>query len=158
MVKKLQKTSSSKRAEMPLTKSVQDAAEQIWQAGLGAFNQAQAEGSKAFDALVKEGINFQHKTKSRAEEKITQAGQKITHLAADLSSQATGQWDKLETVFEDRVNKVLDKQGVPSGQTLEVLMARLDALTQQVEKLSAQRTTSKSAAKPSLKRVSKIKL
>lgn len=158
MVKKLQKTSSSKRAEMPLTKSVQDAAEQIWQAGLGAFNQAQAEGSKAFDALVKEGINFQHKTKSGAEEKITQVGQKITHLAADLSSKATGQWDKLETVFEDRVIKVLDKQGVPSGQTLSVLMARLDALAQQVEKLSAQRTVPKSTSKPSLKRVPKTKL
>ena len=38
---------------------VKDSANQIWLAGLGAFNKAQAEGSKAFEALVQEGVNLQ---------------------------------------------------------------------------------------------------
>ncbi|WP_296444252.1 phasin family protein, partial [Rhodoferax sp. UBA5149] len=56
MVKKLQKTTTTKKTGMPLTGSVKDSAQQIWQAGLGAFNKAQAEGTKAFEALVKEGV------------------------------------------------------------------------------------------------------
>ena len=67
MVKKLQKNQSSPAAHAALTGSVKDSAQQIWQAGLGAFTRAQAEGSKAFEALVKEGVTIQRKTQAAAE-------------------------------------------------------------------------------------------
>ena len=147
MVTKLQKTKTSTKTAAPLTGSVKDSAQQIWQAGLGAFNKAQAEGSKAFEALVKEGVSFQRKTKSAAEEKISEATSKMSNMASDISSKASGQWDKLESIFEDRVAKALNKLGVPSAKDVNVLIARIDELNKNVQKLSAKGTASKTVPK-----------
>lgn len=132
-----------------LSGSVKDSAQQIWQAGLGAFTKAQVEGTKAFEALVKEGVSFQRKTQSAAEEKINEATQKMTSMATDISSKASGQWDKLENIFEDRVAKALNKLGVPSAKDIDALIARIDALNASVHKLSP----TKAAAKPVAKAV-----
>ena len=147
MVKKLRKINPSKETDAPLTGSVKDSAQQIWQAGLGAFNKAQAEGSKAFEALVKEGVSLQRKTQSAAEEKISQATSKMSSMANDITSKASGQWDKLENIFEDRVAKVLNKMGVPSAMDVSTLIARIDELDRSVKKLSDKEQTPKTTAK-----------
>jgi poly(hydroxyalkanoate) granule-associated protein len=156
MVKKLHKINPSKEADAPLTGSVKDSAQQIWQAGLGAFNKAQAEGSKAFEALVKEGVNLQRKTQSAAEEKISEATSKMSSMANDISSKASGQWDKLESIFEDRVAKVLNKLGVPSAMDVNALIARIDELNKSVKKLSAKEAAPKAAAKTASKAAPKV--
>ena len=143
MVKKLQKISTSKKNSVPPAGSVKDSAQQIWQAGLGAFNKAQAEGTKAFEALVKEGVALQRKTQSSAEEKISEATSKMSTMATDISSKASGQWDKLENIFEDRVAKVLNKLGVPSAKDVNALIARIDELNASVQKLSAKGSSTK---------------
>lgn len=140
------KTAPTQKAGAALASSVKDSAQQIWQAGLGAFNKAQTEGSKAFEALVKEGVSFQRKTQSAAEEKISEATQKMTSMATDISSKASGQWDKLENIFEDRVAKALNKLGVPSAKDINTLIARIDALNVSVQKLTPAKA--KAAAKP----------
>ncbi len=147
MVKKLQKISASKKSGMPLTGSVKDSAQQIWQAGLGAFNKAQAEGTKAFEALVKEGVSLQRKTQSVAEEKISEATSKMSNMATDISSKASGQWDKLESIFEERVAKALNKLGVPSAKDVNALIVRIEELNQSVQKLSAKGAAPKAAVK-----------
>jgi poly(hydroxyalkanoate) granule-associated protein len=144
------KTTTSKKASIPLAGSVKDSAQQIWQAGLGAFTKAQTEGTKAFEALVKEGVSFQRKTQSAAEEKINEATQKMTSMATDISSKASGQWDKLESIFEDRVAKALNKLGVPSAKDVSALIARIDELNASVQKL-----TPKPVAKSPVKSASK---
>jgi len=163
MVKKLQKSSSSKKSALPISGSVKDSAQQIWQAGLGAFTKAQAEGTKAIEALIKEGVSMQRKTQSVAEEKISEASNKMSSMATDISSKASGQWDKLESIFEDRVAKALNKLGVPSAKDVNALIARIDELNKSVQKLSAKgaapkvaaRKTVKTAAKPAPKKVAK---
>ena len=169
MVKKLQKSASGEstpgkstgRHGLPLTGSVKDSAQQIWQAGLGAFAKAQAEGSKAFESLVKEGTSIQRKTQAAAEEKISEATSRMTAMAGDISSKASGQWDKLETIFEDRVAKALNKLGVPSAKDVNALIARIDELNKNVQQLSAKAASAskpvarKAAAKPAAKTVSK---
>lgn len=138
-------------AKSVLSSSVKDSAQQIWQAGLGAFTKAQVEGTKAYEALVKEGVSFQRKTQSAAEEKINEATQKMTSMATDISSKASGQWDKLENIFEDRVAKALHKLGVPSAKDIAVLIARIDALNASVQKLSPAKAAAKPAAAPVVK-------
>lgn len=159
MVKKLQKIKAPKKTSPPLADSVKDSAQQIWQAGLGAFNRAQAEGSKAFESLVKEGVTLQRKTQSAAEEKLSEASHKMSTIASDISSKATGQWDKLEGIFEDRVAKALNKLGVPSAKEIDALMARIEALNKSVQKLSEKaasgRAGAKTAAKPAAKSAAK---
>jgi len=153
MVTKISKKSAAKADTTAdaahLSASVKDSAQQIWQAGLGAFTRAQVEGSKAFEALVKEGVSMQRKTQAAAEERITEATHKMTTMATEISSKATGQWDKLETIFEDRVAKALNKLGVPSAKDVSALIARIDALNKTVQQLSAQSPakTAKAASK-----------
>lgn len=144
------KKATAKKSGKLLSNSVKDSAQQIWQAGLGAFTKAQTEGTKAFEALVKEGVNFQRKTQSAAEDKINEATQKMTSMATDISSKASGQWDKLESIFEDRVAKVLNKMGVPSAKDINALIARIDALNASVQKLTP-KAPAKTAAKPAAK-------
>ncbi|MBK1683295.1 phasin family protein [Rhodoferax fermentans] len=144
------KKATAKKSGKLLSNSVKDSAQQIWQAGLGAFTKAQTEGTKAFEALVKEGVNFQRKTQSAAEDKINEATQKMTSMATDISSKASGQWDKLESIFEDRVAKVLNKMGVPSAKDINALIARIDALNASVQKLTP-KAPAKAAAKPAAK-------
>jgi poly(hydroxyalkanoate) granule-associated protein len=165
MVKKLQKSASGESTSgkgmglhgLPLTGSVKDSAQQIWQAGLGAFAKAQAEGSKAFESLVKEGTSIQRKTQAAAEEKISEATSRMTAMAGDISSKASGQWDKLENIFEDRVAKALNKLGVPSAKDVNALIARIDELNKSVQQLSAKAAATpkpvarKAAARPAAK-------
>lgn len=143
----VKKTRASNHTGAPLSDSVKDSAQQIWQAGLGAFNKAQVEGSKAFEALVKEGVNLQRKTQSATEEKLSQASHKMSSLASDLSSRASGQWDKLEGIFEERVAKALNKLGAPSAQDIRALTARIDALNETVQQLTPHQAAPKAAAK-----------
>lgn len=136
-------------AEPPISgASVHDSAQQIWQAGLGAFNKAQEEGTKAFEALVKEGVRLQQQTQQAAEEKLAETASKMSSMATDMSAKASGQWDKLENIFEDRVAKALHKLDIPSAQDVSDLSARIDALTQTVQQLSAQVAALQKPAKP----------
>ena len=138
MVKKLKKLSAENTASAhtgaQLANSVKESAQQIWLAGLGAFSKAQAEGGKVFENLVKDGVGLQRKTQAAAEEKITEATSKMTDMANGITSKATGQWDKLENIFEDRVAKALNKLGVPSAKDVQALMQRVDELSKQINK------------------------
>lgn len=136
MVKKLQKMSAAKKSSPPLAGAVKESAQQIWLAGLGAFSKAQEGGGKVFEALMKEGLSIQRKTQAAAEEKISEATSKMANMAGDIQSKAGHQWDKLENIFEDRVAKALNKLGVPSAKDVEALIARIDELNKNVQKLS----------------------
>jgi poly(hydroxyalkanoate) granule-associated protein len=81
-----------------------------------------------FETLVKEGMSIQRKTQSAAEEKLSEATNKMAGMASEIASKATGQWGKLEDIFEDRVAKALHKLGVPSAKDLQDLSERIDAL------------------------------
>lgn len=155
MAKSAQKSGTAKTqaADPPLGDAVRDSAQQIWQAGLGAFHRAQAEGSKAFEALVNEGVAMQRKTQSAAQAKLAEASSRASELAAEVSSKASGQWGKLESIFEDRVARAMHKLGMPTAQDLHALAARLDELSRAVQALSAKTGRSAPAKKVAAKKV-----
>jgi poly(hydroxyalkanoate) granule-associated protein len=139
MVKKLQKLADKKTAsggapnlgqlfDSELASSIKDSAAQIWQAGLGAFAKAQGEGTKVFDSLVKEGVSIQRKTQAVAEEKFGEVSGKMTKLSEEVQSKAGQQWDKLESIFEERVAKAMGRLGVPTAKEMAALSARVAAL------------------------------
>ena len=140
------------RAQAPHTAGlVQDSAQQIWLAGLGAFSKAQEGGSKVFESLMKEGLSMQRKTQAVAEEKLSEANSKMANMAGDIQSRAGQQWDKLENIFEDRVAKALNKLGVPSAKDVDALVARIDELTKTVQKMATKAPAAKAPAKPTVK-------
>lgn len=108
--------------------TVRDSAQQIWLAGLGAFAKAQAEGSKVFESLVKEGSTVQRKTQAAAEDKFGDVGARMSGMAGEMGAKATQQWDKLESIFEDRTARALERLGVPTARYVQALEARLAAL------------------------------
>jgi len=160
MVKKLKQmaekqASSSGLFDSALASTVKDSAQQIWLAGMGAFAKAQAEGRQVFDALVKEGSALQKKTQSAAEERFGDVSSKMTSMAEDVTAKAGKQWDKLESIFEERTAKAMKKLGVPSSKDVEALMARIDALSAQVgasAKSAAKKTASRTGAKTTTKK------
>ena len=99
---------------------------------MGAFSKAQAEGGKVFEALIKEGTNLQKKTQGLAEERINAVTGKMTAMADGMSGKAGAQWDKLESIFEERVAKALNKMGVPSSKDVDSLIKRIDELSAKV--------------------------
>jgi poly(hydroxyalkanoate) granule-associated protein len=119
-------------SDSQLAAAVKESAQQIWLAGMGAFSKTQEEGQKVFDVLVKEGMGLQRKTQRFAEDTVTDVTSKVNKAAVDLSRQANGTWDKLETVFEDRVARALNRLGVPTKREMDMLNSKLDALTKAV--------------------------
>jgi len=140
-----------------MSDNVKEQAQQIWFAGLGAFAKAQEEGSKAFEKLVSDGITMQRKVHTTAEEKLAEATQKATQAAHTLSERATGQWGKLEGIFEDRVAKALHSLGLPSAAEMAALHARVAALEAQLsaKPKAAAKTPAKPAAKSAVKTAAK---
>lgn len=115
--------------------AVKDSAQQIWLAGLGAFAQAHAQGGRVFEALVRDGVALQRQTQALAEEHLAEATHKMNDMASGLAEQATHQWGRLEGIFEARVAKALHHLGLPAGQDVAALVARIEALEQQVAEL-----------------------
>jgi poly(hydroxyalkanoate) granule-associated protein len=166
----------------PLARTVRDSAQQIWLAGLGAFAKAQDEGAKVFDTLVREGSEWQRRTQADTGERISRptggpslgvAGgiaeglaDKVSALADQVGARAGAQWDKLESIFEQRTALALERLGVPRHADLAALALRVDALTAAVEALTDQaqaaarqrarsaktlKATGKPAGKPTVK-------
>jgi len=139
------------------TDRIKDSAQQIWLAGLGAFAKMQQEGSKAFEALVKDGAGVQKKTQQAAEETLAQAQARMAGFASEFGTKAAGGWGKLENIFEDRVARALEKLGVPSADEVAALRARVEALEAQLKaqrgtaapRKTAARKKAAEAAKPS---------
>jgi poly(hydroxyalkanoate) granule-associated protein len=129
----------------PFSDHIKASAQQIWLAGLGAFTKAQAEGSKVFDTLVKEGMAMQQNTQAVAEQRLSEVTTKVSNLASDLGAKATGQWDKLETIFEDRVAKALGRLGMPTSTELDELKREVMVLKEAVAKLTSPASTSRAA-------------
>ena len=167
MVKKIQKSGATSASGADFAGTVKESAQQIWLAGLGAFSKAQAEGGKVFETLVKQGKDLQRKTQSAAEGKLSEATDRMSSMANEISSKAAGQWDKLESIFENRVAKALNKLGVPSAKDISALTDRIDALNKSVQELgakkpaakrratggtAAKKVTAKPASKPAAKR------
>jgi poly(hydroxyalkanoate) granule-associated protein len=119
------------------TDAILASAQQIWQAGLGAFSIAEEEGGKLFARLVKEGTDIQKRSSRLAEVKVSNVTGSMTRISDSVSKQASGSWEKIEQVFEDRVSRTLASLGVPSRRDIQHLHDRIEDLSIAVAKLSA---------------------
>ena len=133
-----------------LSRSLVESAQQIWMAGVGAFTRAQGEGSKLFEALVTEGMNIEKTTRKLAGGRVDAVRDAVEDRVGAVRGRASDTWDRLENVFEDRVQRALNRLGIPGREDLVALSARVDALTAQLRKSGspAPRTAKATAAKP----------
>jgi len=113
--------SASAQAQGDLSKTLSESAQQIWLAGVGAFARAQAEGTKLFEGLVKEGLNLEQTARKIAGNRADVVRDAVENRVGQARERAVDTWDRLEKVFEDRVQRALVKLGVPNRDDLTAL-------------------------------------
>lgn len=115
-------------------KSITESAQQIWLAGMGAFNRAQSEGSKLFETLVRDGLSLEQTARKFAGHRATVVRDAMEGHVDQARERAADTWDKLEKVFEERVQRALVKLGVPGRDDLNALTDRVERLTDALRK------------------------
>lgn len=141
-----------------LSKGLSESAQQIWLAGVGAFGRAQAEGAKLFEALVKEGLSLEQTARKFAGGQAEVVRDAVESRVGSARERAADTWDRLEKVFEDRVQRALVKLGVPSRDDLGSLVDRVDALNAELRKLGGtpvKPAARKAATKKAIKKTAK---
>ena len=146
MVKKFNKDAADKSTESSLLDTVKESSSPLWLAGLGAYSKAQEEGSKVFEALVKEGSGLQKKFRSLADSRMNEMTHEVSGKVTEASSKAAEAWSRLETVFEDRVGRAVGRLGVPTKADITKLTQRVEELTKQVQKMNAGKAAPAKAA------------
>lgn len=149
--KKTRKTKSAEEDNLQaqaqrLSKNLSESAQQVWLAGVGAFGRAQAEGGKLFETLVKEGLNLEQRTRKLAGGRVDAVRDAMEQTVGQARERATDTWDRLEKVFEDRVQRALRRLEVPSREDLSGLLDRVDALNAELRRLGGVGPVSKRAA------------
>ncbi len=129
-----------------LSKSIMESAQQIWLAGMGAFGRAQQEGTKLFETLVKEGTSLEKHTRKLATGKVGEVRGVVEKNVDQVRERAVDTWDRLEKVFEERVQRALNRLGVPSREDLQGLSKRVDQLNAELRKLGTAKASA--PAKP----------
>ena len=137
------------------SESVTPPAQHVWLAGLGALAKAQQEGSKAMEALVNDGLAFQRKSQSEAQQRLQEATERLSHLTTDFGQSTSGRVDKLEHLFEDRVAKALHRLGMPSLLDIQMLNDRVTQLETQWLAMSGSTKQQAQAAAKKAKSLSK---
>ncbi|WP_313144835.1 phasin family protein [Stenotrophomonas sp.] len=112
-----------------------NSAQQVWLAGLGALGRAQAEGSRFFDGLVKEGEAWESRRRERSGEEGPGWRDNVETSLDEAREKASGTWNKVEKAFDDQVQGVLKRLHVPTANDVAALEARLDALHARLAKL-----------------------
>lgn len=134
-----------------MSRSLVESAQQIWMAGVGAFTRAQGEGSKMFEALVAEGMTIEKTTRKLATGKVDAVRDAVEDRVGVVRERATDTWDRLEKVFEERVQRALNRLGVPGREELADLSDRVDALTGELKKSGKKVPATKKTAVKSVK-------
>ena len=124
-------------------RTMSDSAQRIWLAGLGAYERAKSEGPKMFETLVEQGRALGGKAREAAEQAL--------RSVRDGASGASGHFDKLEQVFEERVAKSLGRLGVLTRGEVSDLSKQVTELTESVRGLMRQSGARPAAAKPKSK-------
>jgi len=158
--KVMKKQVQTKSAASAFTAPVVDSAREIWLAGLGAFSFAQNEsgkiieqGNKLFEKLVAEGVKLEKKGRKVAESAVGGFKEEMESKVGAVRKQAVDNWDKLETIFENRVARVLGQLGVPTAEDVKKLSERVQTLASKVTAMTQSEKPAKAAAaKPAVKK------
>ena len=114
-----------------LAAKIKGSARQIWLAGLGAYTKAEEDAGRFFERLVQEGEQLESKTRGVVEKQIKSVEDRVE----GVRERASGTWDKLETMFDQRVSGALRRLGIPRREDIEALQRRIDALEAELRRL-----------------------
>jgi len=114
-----------------LAGKIKDSARQIWLAGLGAYTKAEEDAGRFFERLVQEGEQLENKTRGVVEKQIKTVEDRV----GDVRERATGTWDRLEHMFDQRVSGALRRLGIHRREEIEAMERRIEALESELSRL-----------------------
>lgn len=120
------------------SEDVEKYSRQIWLAGLGAYAKIGEDGSKLFESLVREGERAEQMVRDEVESVKNGARSRV----ADVKDKALGKWNALEEAFDKRLTNAITRLGVPSRSEILALDEKIEALNQQLDRLSTLRLVS----------------
>ena len=113
-----------------LADRIKGSARQIWLAGLGAYTKAEEDTGRFFDRLVREGEEIETKTRGAVGRQVRAVEDRV----GEVKHRASESWDRLESVFDQRVSKTVERLGLPSRRELRELESRIEQLEAQLAK------------------------
>lgn len=111
-----------------IREDVTETGRSIWLAGLGAFARAEEGSRNVFDQLVERGREVE-----------TRQFKNIDRTVARTSENLKEFGDRVQGSVQDGVAGVLHRVGLPTRDDLDHLSARLNALSQKVDQVTAER-------------------
>lgn len=134
---------------LALAEAARKSVDEIWLAGLGAFDRAQREGEEFYSMLVQEGEDVQNRIRQVAGDRFAGLAETVSKMAASLEKQAAGSLEKLEAVFEDRLTRALKRVGVPTRGDLDALNEQIVDLQRAVDAIAKEAGTATGAKRAS---------
>jgi len=126
--------STKPETDAQLAARIKGSARQIWLAGLGAYTKAEEDTGKFFDRLVQEGEQLESKTRGVVGKQIKSVEDRVE----GVRERATGTWDKLENMFDERVSGALRRLGIHRREEIEALERRVETLETELNRLRNQ--------------------
>jgi poly(hydroxyalkanoate) granule-associated protein len=132
--------------------------ENVFLAGLGALSTVTEVGAKTFDSLVDQGEDYRAKASKKTDELIGDVQDAVRGATEGAQSKASGLFDqvretskvdRLQEVFDRRVDSALKRLRVPSQSDMDVLNAKLDKILKIIDAKPAKRAKAAKATKAS---------
>lgn len=120
-----------------LADKIKGSARQIWLAGLGAYTKAEEDTGRFFERLVQEGEQLESKTRGVVGKQIKSVEDRVE----GVRERATGTWDRLENMFDERVSGALRRLGIHRREEIEALERRIEILETELKRLRGQSGT-----------------
>lgn len=131
MAKDKKLSSSEADQSSQLSDKIKESANQIWLAGLGAYNKAEEDTGKIFDKLVKEGEELEALTRGAVGKRF----KAVEDHVEGVRDKASSTFSKLESVFDQRVSAALDRLGIPTKKEVDDLNKHIKQLEARLKTL-----------------------
>jgi poly(hydroxyalkanoate) granule-associated protein len=122
----------SKQERKTAAKAISDSAQKIWLAGLGAFSKAQAEGSRLFDELMRDGEALEQQTRKYTKERVGQLRDRMEETADRLRKTGQSSMERIQTLVDERVAKAVERMAMPTRDDIEALATQMTQLNRRV--------------------------
>ncbi len=130
-----------------LARSLGESAQSVWLAGIGALGRAQSEGGKLFASLVAEGEQLERQARKAAGDRATETMDAVSSGVDEVRGKAGDTWERLESAFDERMQRALSRLGVPSREDVRALERQVEALRTELRRERADNAMRNTAAR-----------
>mgnify|MGYP001292265642 FL=1 len=117
-----------------VTETMKTQARQFWLAGLGVYAKAGKDSMDYFKTLVAEGEVLEKQGKELFSEQAENANEKLAELKSRFEDLTGGRFQQVSKTLEERRADFLSRFGIPKGNEIEALNAKLDEVSKSLKK------------------------